>query len=232
MLLRIEKTTLLRNRQLGVAGGILIVLGGLFAGVPPLRDPILRLPVFESVRAQVAPGVLVVFVGVSMLLLAWLRLGRMLRGSGGPDVRHMITTLAWWAAPLTVALPIFSRDVYSYLAQGTMTVLGIDAYQYGPAILGGPLLGQHPVDLADHPRPVRSDVPEPRLGRDRGHRRVDLAGHLRHAAAGPGRARPHRLVDPADRPGLRRRPAPGRSGWACSTRSSCCTWSATPTTTR
>jgi hypothetical protein len=139
VLLRIEKTTLLRNRQLGVAGAILIVVGGLFAGVPPLRDPLLRLAVFESVRAQVTPGVLTVFVGVSMLLLAWLRLGRLLRRSGGPDVRQLMTTLVWWSAPLTVALPIFSRDVYSYLAQGTMTVLGIDAYQYGPAILGGPL---------------------------------------------------------------------------------------------
>ena len=71
MLLRIEKTTLLRNRQLGVAGAALIVVGGLFAGVPPLKDPLLRLPVFESIRAQVTPGVLVVFGGVSMLLLAW-----------------------------------------------------------------------------------------------------------------------------------------------------------------
>jgi hypothetical protein len=143
VLLRIEKTTLLRNRQLGVAGAILVVLGGLFAGVPPLHDPLLRLPVFESIRAMVVPGVLVVFVGVSMMLLAWLRLGRLLRATaapgGGPDVRTLMTTMAWWAAPLTVALPVFSRDVYSYLAQGTMTVYGIDAYQYGPAILGGPL---------------------------------------------------------------------------------------------
>jgi hypothetical protein len=140
VLLRIEKTTLLRNRQLGVAGAALVVIGGLFAGIPPLHDPVLRLPVLESIRALVLPGVFVVFAGVSLLLLAWLRLGRMLRGpGGGPDVRTLMTTLAWWAAPLVVAMPIFSRDVYSYLAQGTMTVLGIDAYQYGPAILGGPL---------------------------------------------------------------------------------------------
>jgi hypothetical protein len=139
VLLRIEKTTLLRNRQLGVAGVVLVVLGGLFAGVPPLRDPVLRLPAFEAVRALVTPGVFVVFVGVSVLLLAWLRLGRLLRRSGAVEMRQLMTTLAWWAAPLTVALPVFSRDVYSYLAQGTMTWLGIDPYQYGPAILGGPL---------------------------------------------------------------------------------------------
>jgi hypothetical protein len=157
VLLRIEKTTLLRNRQLGVAGAVLVVLGGLFAGVPPLRDPVLRLPVFESIRAMVVPGVLVVFLGVSMLLVAWLRLGRLLRATaahgGGPDVRALLTTMAWWGAPLAVALPIFSRDVYSYLAQGTMTVYGIDAYQYGPAILGGPLSVNVPTIWQTTPAP-------------------------------------------------------------------------------
>jgi hypothetical protein len=95
--------------------------------------------VFESFRALVTPGVLIVFAGVSLLLVCWLRMGRLLRRNGGPDLRQMLVTMAWWAAPLTLAMPVFSRDVYSYLAQGTMTVLGIDAYQYGPAILGGPL---------------------------------------------------------------------------------------------
>ena len=139
MLLRIEKTTLLRNRQLGVVGTTLIVAGGLVAGVPPLRNPVLRTPELESVRALTTPGVMITFAGVTTLLIAWLRLGRLVRREGGPDVRQLVTTLIWWSAPLCVALPIFSRDVYSYLAQGTMTVLGIDAYQYGPAILGGPL---------------------------------------------------------------------------------------------
>jgi hypothetical protein len=139
VLLRIEKTSLLRIRQLGLAGTVLIVLGGVLAGVPPTRDPVLRAPVLESLRAFTTPWVMVVFAGLALLLLAWWRLGAKIRGGHGPDVRYMLTTMAYWAAPLTVTMPIFSRDVYSYLAQGTMTVLGIDAYQYGPAVLGGPL---------------------------------------------------------------------------------------------
>ena len=189
MLLRIEKTTLLRNRQLGVAGTILIVLGGIFAGVPPLRDPILRLPVLESIRVQLTPGVLVVFLGVGALLLAWLRLGKLVHRPGGPDVRFLLTTMAWWGAPLLVTTPIFSRDVYSYLAQGTMTVLGIDSYSTAPPSWAAPLVGRHPGHLADHPGPVRPGVPQPRRRRLRDHRRVDLAGHPRHAAARTGRSR-------------------------------------------
>ena len=139
MLLRIDRPMLLRNRKLGLAGSVLVVLGGLLAGVPPARDPLLRLPILESLRALTTPWVMVVFAGLSLLLLAWWRIGEQIRRGSGPDVKQLLSTMAYWSAPFLVTMPIFSRDVYSYLAQGTMTVLGIDAYQYGPAILGGPL---------------------------------------------------------------------------------------------
>jgi hypothetical protein len=48
-------------------------------------------------------------------------------------------TAAWWGAPFALVTPIFSGDVYSYLAQGAMTAAGIDAYKVGPAALGGHL---------------------------------------------------------------------------------------------
>jgi alpha-1,6-mannosyltransferase len=38
-----------------------------------------------------------------------------------------------WAAPLLVAPPMFSRDVYSYLAQSAMVNRGLDPYVLGPA---------------------------------------------------------------------------------------------------
>lgn len=47
--------------------------------------------------------------------------------------------LAVWAAPLLLAPPLFSRDVYSYLAQGAMVDAHMDVYLHGPARLGGPL---------------------------------------------------------------------------------------------
>ena len=39
---------------------------------------------------------------------------------------------------------MFSRDVYSYLAQGAMVGAGLDVYQHGPATLGGPLAAEVP----------------------------------------------------------------------------------------
>ena len=48
---------------------------------------------------------------------------------------------AVWVVPLLVAPPLFSRDVYSYAAQGEMVTHGITPYQYGPSTLGaGPFV--------------------------------------------------------------------------------------------
>ena len=77
-------------------------------------------------------------------------------------MRELIITMLWFAAPFLVTMPIFSRDVYSYLAQGTMTVLGVDAYQYGPAILGGPLPStSRRSGRTPPPRTARSSSPSP-----------------------------------------------------------------------
>ena len=42
-------------------------------------------------------------------------------------------TLLLWILPLCVAPPMFSKDVYSYLAQSEITARGLDPYQVGPA---------------------------------------------------------------------------------------------------
>jgi hypothetical protein len=131
--------TLVRARRLGLAGAITLVIGGVLAGVPPMNDPVLQQPALKAVREFVTPSVLVVSVGLCLLMLAWWRLGRLVRSGNGPTIRELVITFAWWGTPLLVTMPIFSRDVYSYLAQGTMTVLGVDAYHYGPAVFGGPL---------------------------------------------------------------------------------------------
>src|SRR5262245_43968334 len=70
-------TPLPRLRKLGLIGTTLIVLGGLLVGVPPLRDPVLQASVFKELRAFTTPAVLCVFLGVSMLMLSWWRLGRL-----------------------------------------------------------------------------------------------------------------------------------------------------------
>ncbi len=153
MLLRVDTIALQRCRQLGLAGSAVLVIGGVFAGVPPVNDPLLRSPALEQMRTLTTPAVMCAFVGISMLLLAWWRLGRLVRRRDAPDFKELMTTLAWWIAPLLVTFPIFSRDVYSYLAQGTMTFLGIDAYVHGPAVFGGPLTDDIPAIWQDTPAP-------------------------------------------------------------------------------
>ncbi len=49
--------------------------------------------------------------------------------------------LVAWAAPILLAPPLFSRDVYSYAAQGQMVARGLNPYLHGPSVLGpGPFL--------------------------------------------------------------------------------------------
>jgi alpha-1,6-mannosyltransferase len=49
--------------------------------------------------------------------------------------------VALWCLPLLVAPALFSRDVYSYLAQGAVLHLGLSPYHHAPAVLGhGPVL--------------------------------------------------------------------------------------------
>lgn len=81
------------------------------------------------------------YLGMTLLVGAWLRLGTIVMSRAMP-VRDLAVTFAWWAAPFLVAAPLYSRDIYSYLAQGRMFVEGVDPYEFGPAAIGGPLAAQ------------------------------------------------------------------------------------------
>jgi hypothetical protein len=141
-----------RYRGLGLAGSVILAGGGLFAGAVPVHggEPVRGL---GHLHRPEALGLVAVYFGVTVLAVAWARLGAVVRGPAPPGVRSLYATLAVWAAPLAVGPPLFSRDVYSYLAQGAMTVARIDAYRYGPAALGGPLLADIPGAWQHTPTP-------------------------------------------------------------------------------
>ncbi|WP_432029819.1 polyprenol phosphomannose-dependent alpha 1,6 mannosyltransferase MptB [Streptomyces sp. 1222.5] len=122
-----------RCQLLGLAGTASLALGGETAGALPVQD--LLAP--ASVRA--ALGLVGVYFGVVLLIAAWVLLGRLVRGPRPPTPRALLLVLAVWTAPLLLAPPLFSRDVYSYLAQGAMVDAHMDVYAHGPAQLGGPL---------------------------------------------------------------------------------------------
>ncbi|MFF0062671.1 polyprenol phosphomannose-dependent alpha 1,6 mannosyltransferase MptB [Streptomyces sp. NPDC005279] len=136
-----------RCQLLGLVGSAALAAGGATAGALPVREALGP----ESVRAAV--GLAGAYFGLVLLIAAWALLGRAIRGPEPPDRRTLLLTLGLWAAPLIVAPPLFSRDVYSYLAQGAMVDARIDVYAYGPSRLGGP--------LTDEVAPVWRHTPTP-----------------------------------------------------------------------
>ncbi|GIH15756.1 polyprenol phosphomannose-dependent alpha 1,6 mannosyltransferase MptB [Rugosimonospora africana] len=142
-----------RCRGLGLAGSVLLAAGGLLAGAAPVHHGVPARGLGHLHRPE-AVGLILVYAGVTVLVVAWSRLGAALRESGDPpSLRELYLTLAAWAGPLLLAPPLFSRDAYSYLAQGAMTVSRIDAYRSGPAALGGPLLANIPAVWQHTPTP-------------------------------------------------------------------------------
>ncbi len=140
-------------RRIGLVGALLLLTGGLFAGTPPSSVPLLQQEALQVLRSFMIPMVAIVYVGLSLLVLAWWRLGRIVRSAKPPTVRELIITLAWWATPVLVSMPLFSKDVYSYFVQGAITIAGVDPYQHGPHMYGGPLTADIPQIWQTTPAP-------------------------------------------------------------------------------
>jgi len=77
-----------------------------------------------------------IFGGLILLTRVWLGLLRYLGQHEGFPVRRVVLVVFVWAVPLLAAPPLFSRDVYTYAAQGEMVSHHINPYDYGPSVLG------------------------------------------------------------------------------------------------
>ncbi len=163
----------------GLAGSTLVAIGALGIGWLPLDTELLANPVVEALRSSLA-GTLtarcLVFVGLAILLQAWLVLGSHILALGAPgrtldgrtldgrtidgrtidgrtidgrtidgrtidgrtiDGRMLMVICAMWCAPLLLAPPLFSRDVYSYYVQGRLFAAGSDPTTVGVAEIPG-----------------------------------------------------------------------------------------------
>ena len=99
-------------------------------------------------------GLLLVYGGLVLLLRVWLQLAKALRNRPGVPIKYLTWMLALWVIPMLIAAPMFSRDVFSYAAQGEMVSHHINPYIYGPFTLGaGPYV--NPVD------PLWGNTPAP-----------------------------------------------------------------------
>ncbi|GAA2954203.1 polyprenol phosphomannose-dependent alpha 1,6 mannosyltransferase MptB [Streptomyces enissocaesilis] len=126
-------------RRLGAAGSVAVAVGGVAAGRLPAHDPWGMWVPHGSVTT-VAAAVLA-YLGLTLLVVSWWRYGRLVARGAAGGVRETLVTLVWWAAPLVLAPPLHSADVYSYVAQGAMVLEGHDVYTSGPSVLGPDELG-------------------------------------------------------------------------------------------
>ncbi|WP_367130945.1 polyprenol phosphomannose-dependent alpha 1,6 mannosyltransferase MptB [Saccharothrix sp. HUAS TT1] len=130
----------IRTILLGVGGVMLIALGGTGAGAILKHDPLLTDTSLSFIRYghghDLATAVL--YAGLGMVIWSWVRLGRMVR-NGHVGTAAVLTAIVAWTLPLLFAPPLFSKDIYSYLAQGQIALNGLDPYRVGPAVLQSPL---------------------------------------------------------------------------------------------
>jgi hypothetical protein len=91
-------------------------------------------------------GLVAMYGGLVLFMRVWYGLIRTLSQVKGVPVRKLVAVLALWIVPLLLAPPLFSKDIYSYAAQGEMMSHHISPYHYGPGVLGA----APSVALVDH----------------------------------------------------------------------------------
>jgi len=147
---------------LGFVGMCLIVAGGCFpespfkvniAGTWFFGEPA-NAPYQAPSQTQLLLAIVLTYGGLVLLMRVWLRLAQIVHNHVGAPLRTLWRIFVLWSVPMIVAPPLFSRDVFSYAAQGEMTAHGLSPYLYGPFTLGaGPYVT--PVD------PLWGNAPAP-----------------------------------------------------------------------
>jgi alpha-1,6-mannosyltransferase len=129
-----EVAALRRTRVFGATGTVLMAIGALGAGARPVvQDPTFGVRLLNLPSRIQTVSLTMTTTGAVMMALAWLMLGRFALGSRRMSRSQMDRTLLLWTLPLLIAPPMYSRDVYSYLAQSQISLLGLDPYRVGPA---------------------------------------------------------------------------------------------------
>ena len=77
-----------------------------------------------------------VYGGLLLLMRVWWGMTRLYARCPGVPVKRMMWVFALWSLPMLVIAPLFSRDAYSYAAQGEMVSHHMNPYLYGPFELG------------------------------------------------------------------------------------------------
>src|SRR6201995_2417127 len=129
-----ELVAVRRTRLFGATGTVLMAIGPLGAGARPVvQDPTFGVRLLNLPSRIETASLTMTTVGAVMMALAWLMLGRFALGKRQMSRGDLDRTLMLWMLPLLIAPPMYSKDVYSYLAQSQISVEGLDPYKVGPA---------------------------------------------------------------------------------------------------
>lgn len=123
----------------GFVAMILIALGAFSPAFVASDAPLYDRPAFGWLLSEPArfAATAILLVGLLRLFDVWLRLRPALGRPTAP-----VAAWAWWSLPIAFVPPLFSRDAYSYAAQGLVVSRGMDPYRTGPIAVPGPFADQ------------------------------------------------------------------------------------------
>ena len=117
-----EVVALRRTRLFGATGTVLMAIGALGAGARPVvQDPTFGVRLLNLPSRIQTVSLTMTTTGAVMMALAWLMLGRFALGNRRMSRSQLDRTLLLWMLPLLIAPPMYSKDVYSYLAQSQIS---------------------------------------------------------------------------------------------------------------
>ncbi|AFM17222.1 hypothetical protein Mycch_2449 [Mycolicibacterium chubuense NBB4] len=129
-----ELVAMRHTRLFGATGTVLMAIGALGAGARPVvQDPTFGVRLLNLPSRIQTVSLTMTTTGAVMMALAWLMLGRFTLGKRKMTRSQVDRTLLLWTLPLLIAPPMYSKDVYSYLAQSEISLQGKDPYRVGPA---------------------------------------------------------------------------------------------------
>jgi alpha-1,6-mannosyltransferase len=129
-----ELRAMRHTRIFGATGTVLMGIGALGAGARPVvQDPTFGVRVLNLPSRIQTVSLTMTTTGAVMMALAWLMLARFALGPRRMSRSQLDRTLMLWITPLLIAPPMYSKDVYSYLAQSQIARIGLNPYKVGPA---------------------------------------------------------------------------------------------------
>ena len=144
-----------RTIVLGACGSVLVLVASFAAAAGSVAHPFLTggLAWLTYGHGRMLAE-LVVYLGYALLVLAWIRLGR-LAIADRVGARPVVVAAVCWTVPMVFAPALFTRDVFSYLAQGVVALGGYDPFTVAPTVLG------HGSEILNNVHPFWQGTPAP-----------------------------------------------------------------------